>query len=611
MLRNFDLREIKGIKKKYLIIFFDLILFNLSFWISYNIRDDLFLIPTKNQFIHLLIGNLIFFFSYSYFEMNNFVTRYFDISYIKSFIKFLSIFLIIYFLVSYFYQMNGIPRSSPLIITLVYFSLIVVSRYLILSIFNYKKVKNKKKIIVIGDGEKAYNFYNSISINSNIEIIAFFSDNKNMLGRKIGDIEINSVDDIRKFNLKKISKVIIASNKISIKKVRTIINYFKKKKKNIFFYNEQNLNFISSEIDVANTYLNERDIDFFYKENSKIFNNSIILVTGAGGSIGSELSKQICQFKPKKIILFENSEINLFNIINEVNRIKDNETEIEGVLGNINNFSFLRSIFIKHKPKIVFHAAAVKHVSIAEKNLFQCVETNVIGSKNVLILSKDYKVNKFLLISTDKAVKPSNYMGMTKRVAELMMLHFQKQTKDTSYSAVRFGNVANSSGSVFPIWQNQIKQSNKITITDPEATRFLMSISEAVNLVLDTTILSNNGEIFVLDMGKPKKIIELANFFLEQNGLKIKDDKNPHGDIEYDIIGLRPGEKKHEELFYEKNFKKTINPYIFNSNEQIKIENFDLENFLDKLKEYISKSDTKSIESNLKKIIFLNNNLYN
>ena len=192
-----------------------------------------------------------------------------------------------------------------------------------------------------------------------------------------------------------------------------------------------------------------------------------------------------------------------------------------------------------------------------------------------------------------------------------MMLHFQKQTKDTSYSAVRFGNVANSSGSVFPIWQNQIKRSNKITITDPEATRFLMSISEAVNLVLDTTILSNNGEIFVLDMGKPKKIIELANFFLEQNGLKIKDDKNPHGDIEYDIIGLRPGEKKHEELFYEKNFKKTINPYIFNSNEQIKIENFDLENFLDTLKEYISKSDTKSIESNLKKIIILNNNFYN
>lgn len=611
MLRNFDLREIKGIKKKYLIIFFDLILFNLSFWISYNIRDDLFLIPTKNQLIHLLIGNLIFFFSYSYFEMNNFVTRYFDISYIKSFIKFLSIFFIIYFLVSYFYQMNGIPRSSPLIITLVYFSLIVVSRYLILSIFNYKKVKNKNKIIVIGDGEKAYNFYNSISINSNIEIIAFFSDNKNMLGRKIGDIEINSVDDIRKFNFKKISKVIIASNKISIKKVRTIINYFKKKKKNIFFYNEQNLNFISSEIDAANTYSNERDIDFFYKENSKIFNNSIILVTGAGGSIGSELSKQICQFKPKKIILFENSEINLFNIINEVNRIKDNETEIEGVLGNINNFSFLRSIFIKHKPNIVFHAAAVKHVSIAEKNLFQCVETNVIGSKNILILSKDYKVNKFILISTDKAVKPSNYMGMTKRVAELMMLHFQKQTKDTSYSAVRFGNVANSSGSVFPIWQNQIKRSNKITITDPEATRFLMSISEAVNLVLDTTILSNNGEIFVLDMGKPKKIIELANFFLEQNGLKIKDDKNPHGDIEYDIIGLRPGEKKHEELFYEKNFKKTINPYIFNSNEQIKIENFDLENFLDTLKEYISKSDTKSIESNLKKIIILNNNFYN
>ena len=611
MSRNFDLREIKGIKKKYLIIFFDLIVFNVSFWISYNIRDDLFLIPTKNQFIHLLIGNFIFFFLYIYFEMNNFVTRYFDITYIKSFIKFLSIFFIIYFLISYFYQMNGIPRSSPLIITLVYFSLVVVSRYLILNIFKYKDVKNKKKIIVIGDGEKAYNFYNSLSLNLNIEIIAFVSDNKNMLGRKIGDIEIISIDNIRQFNLNKISKVIIASNKISTKKIRIAINYFKEKKINIFFYNEQNLNFTSSEIDVANTYLNERDIDFFYKENSKVFKNSNILITGAGGSIGSELSKQLCQFKPKKIVLFENSEINLFNILNDVNRIKDKNTVVEGVLGNINKFSFLKSIFITHKPNIVFHAAAVKHVSIAEKNLFQCAETNIIGSKNIMILSKEYKIKKFILISTDKAVKPTNYMGMTKRVAELMMLYFQKKTKDTSFSAVRFGNVANSSGSVFPIWQNQIKQSNKITITDPQATRFLMSISEAVNLVLDTTILSKNGEIFVLDMGKPKKIIELANFFLEQNGLKIKDKKNPYGDIEYDIIGLRPGEKKHEELFYENNFQKTINPYIFNSNEKLKIENFELGIFLEKFDEYISKSDTESIKSNLKKIIFLNNSNYN
>ena len=611
MLRSFDLREIKGIKKKYLIIFFDIILFNASFWISYNIRDDLFLIPTKNQFIHLLIGNFLFLFFYIYFEMNNFVTRYFDLDYIKSFIKFLSIFFLIYFSISFFYQMNGIPRSSPLIISLVYFSLVVVTRYLILNIFKYNDVKNKKKIVVIGDGEKAYNFYKSLSLNPNLEIVAFVSDNRAMLGRKIGNIEIISIDNIDQFDSNKISKAVIASNKISTKKIRIISNYFKKKNINIFFYNEQNLNFISSEIDVANTYINERDIDFFYKENSKIFKNSNILITGAGGSIGSELSKQICQFNPRKIILFENSEINLFNIINEVNRIKDKNTLVESVLGNINNLSFLKSIFVEHKPNIVFHAAAVKHVSIAEKNLFQCAETNIIGSKNVMTLSEEYKIKKFILISTDKAVKPSNYMGMTKRVAELMMLYFQKKTNNTSFCAVRFGNVANSSGSVFPIWQNQIKHSNKITITDPEATRYLMSISEAVNLVLDTTILSKNGEIFVLDMGKPKKIIELANYFLIQNGLKIKDEKNPDGDIEYDVIGLRPGEKKHEELFYENNFQKTINPYIFNSNEKIKIENFELTYFLEEFEQNIFKSDTKSLESSLKKIIFLNNCNYN
>ena len=164
MLKSFDLREIKGFKKIFN-NFFDIILFNASFWISYNIRDDLFLIPTKNQFIHLLIGNFLFLFFYIYFEMNNFVTRYFDLDYIKSFIKFLSIFFLIYFSISFFYQMNGIPRSSPLIISLVYFSLVVVTRYLILNIFKYNDVKNKKKIVVIGDGEKAYNFYKSLSLN--------------------------------------------------------------------------------------------------------------------------------------------------------------------------------------------------------------------------------------------------------------------------------------------------------------------------------------------------------------------------------------------------------------------------------------------------------------
>jgi FlaA1/EpsC-like NDP-sugar epimerase len=598
-----NLNTIRGKNKKILIIIFDILLFNISYWLSYNIRDEIFIIPNSNQLIHLSIGNFIFVALYLYFEINNFVTRYFDFIYIKQFIKFLLIFFALYFFISITYQLNTVSRSSPIIITLVYFSLVIVSRFVILTTLNHNQNKIKDKSIVIGDGDKVYNFQN-FSIKNKLEVIAFFSKNKNMLGRKISNINIYSLSKIENFlSNNKIERAIIASDQFTTSKLRKltkILNHFNIR---AFHYNEQNEDIAIDQINKSNDKFSFREIEFFFKKNSREFHNSTILITGAGGSIGSELSKQLLQFKPKKIILFELSEINLFNINRELEQLRTNNTKIISILGNVNNLNYLDAIFGKYKPDLVYHAAAVKHVVIAENNPLQCIKTNVIGTKNVMFLSNKYLIKKFILISTDKAVNPINVMGSSKRVAEIILKYYQSKKTNTIFTAVRFGNVANSSGSVFPIWRNQIKKYKKITITDPKATRYLMSIKEAVSLVLDASILGSKGKIFVLDMGKPFKIIDLAKIFLKNYGLKLKDSKNQTGQISYEIIGLRPGEKKHEELFYGKNYTKTLNSYIYDSNEKSLQKNNDIKIFLDKLDKILIDNNDKDYKKLIKNLI--------
>ena len=423
-----------------------------------------------------------------------------------------------------------------------------------------------------------------------------------MLGRKVSNIDILSLFKIEDYlSNNKIEKAIIASNQFSVSKIRKLSKILNKYKLHVFNLNDHGENITIEQTANSNDKLSLREIEFFYKKNSREFENSKILITGAGGSIGSELSKQLLKFKPKKILLLELSEIGLFNINRELNQMNINNTEITSILGDVNNFSFLENIFKIYKPNIVYHTAAVKHVTIAENNPLQCAKTNIIGSRNVMSLSNKYQIKKFILISTDKAVDPINIMGSSKRVAEIILKYYQSKKTKTIFSAVRFGNVANSSGSVFPIWRNQIQKFKKITITDPKATRYLMSIREAVNLVLDASILGKKGKIFVLDMGSPIKIIDLARIFLKNNRLQLKEPKNPNGQISYEIIGLRPGEKKHEELFYGKNYIKTINPYIYDSNESFLPKNHEIPKFIDKLQKVLinnNKIECKKIIKN-------------
>jgi FlaA1/EpsC-like NDP-sugar epimerase len=264
------------------------------------------------------------------------------------------------------------------------------------------------------------------------------------------------------------------------------------------------------------------------------------LVTGAGGSIGSELCRQIAKFKPQEIILLDHNENDVYFLDVEL-RTKYPKLQFKTIIGDIKDIGLLKRIFSHYKPQVVFHSAAHKHVPLMEENPIAAVKNNVIGSRNLIYAAEHYKLERFILISTDKAVNPTSIMGMTKRIAEMILQAKAKNSK-TKFMAVRFGNVIGSSGSVVPLFKKQIEEGGPVTVTDPEAKRYFMSVTEAVSLVLQAGAIGRGGEIFILDMGEQIKIIDIAKNLVALSGLKL--DK----DISIEFVGLRPAEKLSEEI---------------------------------------------------------------
>ena len=318
--------------------------------------------------------------------------------------------------------------------------------------------------------------------------------------------------------------------------------------------------------------------------------NKVICITGAGGSIGSELCRQLLTLKPRKLILIDQSEFNLYKIIDELNSEGFSQIELRPVLNNISNINQLKELFSEEKIDLVFHSAAYKHVPIVEKNPMIGVLNNVISTKLICEASLLTHVDTVLLVSTDKAVRPTNVMGVSKRLAELVIQAYAEKTKEelclTKFSMVRFGNVLNSSGSVVPLFKKQISSGGPVTLTHKEIIRYFMTIEEASNLLIQAALLAKGGDLFLLDMGEPVKIYDLAVKMIKLSGLKLKDKNNPRGDIEIIFTGLRSGEKLYEELLIDAESIKTPHPLIYTANEKFYSSNelfpliFQLENLI-------------------------------
>lgn len=330
-----------------------------------------------------------------------------------------------------------------------------------------------------------------------------------------------------------------------------------------------------------------------------------VLVTGAGGSIGSELCRQIIDNAPAMIFLLDHSEYALYAIHRELTLLATREAlnvEIVPVLGSVAVPNLVEHVFESHEPEVVFHAAAYKHVPLVEENVVEAVRNNVLGTANIALAALRHDVEHVVLISTDKAVRPTSIMGTTKRLAEQVLQALAAKNTKTCFSMVRFGNVLGSSGSVVPLFRAQAHAGGPVTITHREMTRYFMVIPEAAQLVIQAGAMARGGEVFLLDMGEPVKIIDLARSVIALSGLTVRDSDNPDGDVEIREVGLRPGEKLYEELLIDTTSEPSDHPLIMKANESF-LPWDKLEPALDRLAVLIDANDTQGLIAELKHLV--------
>jgi FlaA1/EpsC-like NDP-sugar epimerase len=342
------------------------------------------------------------------------------------------------------------------------------------------------------------------------------------------------------------------------------------------------------------------------KPNKQLFerniSNKVVMVTGAGGSIGSELCRQILLLKPRMLVLFEVSEPSLYQIDQELKVINEFNIEVCPILGTVTDKERTLKLCEYYGVQTIYHAAAYKHVPIVEYNSSQGIFNNTIGTMLLAEAAIASNVETFVLISTDKAVRPTNFMGASKRVAEMVLQAFAEQTHNTCFTMVRFGNVLDSSGSVIPLFKKQIKEGGPLTLTHPDIVRYFMMIPEAVGLVIQAGAMAEGGEVFVLDMGEPVRIYDLAVKMINLSGLELLDENNPEGDIEIHYTGLRPGEKLYEELLIDGKFSETENKLIMRTEEEM-LPWDRLEPILTEIHNKGSYTNTKKLIELIKKIV--------
>ena len=479
-----------------------------------------------------------------------------------------------YFAIISIYGIQGIPRSIGIIQPLLLFFGIsgsrIIIKYLFINTFSSKNFKNKKKILIYGAGSAGRQLLASLENNPEMKVAGFLDDNQLFHGQTIlGQTVFDPSKIDRLINLKDIDQILLALPSISRKKRNQILDDLNNHKIKV-----KTLPSIQDIVDGKISVTDIKDLtieDLLSREQvrpnlkllSKNISSKVVLVTGAGGSIGSELCRQIIKLKPQKLLLLELNEFALYNISEELKNLKLS-FKIIPLLINIQNLSRLNVVFKTFKIDTVYHAAAYKHVPLVEENICEGVKNNVFGTYLIAQAAIQHKVSNFVLISSDKAVRATNIMGASKRLAEICVqaLYNDNKYKHTKFAIVRFGNVLHSSGSVIPKFKKQIKQGGPVSLTHPEVTRYFMTTTEASQLVIQAGAMSRDCEVFILDMGKSVKIKDLIYKMIKLSGLTVKNAENFEGDIEVKITGLRPGEKLYEELLLGDNPQKTYHERI-------------------------------------------------
>ena len=510
----------------------------------------------------------------------------------------------IYFIGFSFFFNFQVPRTVPVIYFCISLLLVGGSRLIVRAIVGKLIMRRKENVVIYGAGSAGRQLATALANGPEYAPVAFIDDDIKKQNTFVQGLNVFSPQNIAAVvRSKHVSKILLALPSASRNRRKEILNNIEKYKLQVMTIPGM------ADLVAGNTSLEQiKEVgveDLLGRDpvepNTELMSanirNKVVLVSGAGGSIGSELCRQIVKNSPTKLVLFELSEYGLYAIEKELkDYVFQNSLNIEivPILGSIQNFKLISMTLSSFKVQTIYHAAAYKHVPLVEHNVIEGVKNNIFGTSNIARAAIENNVETFVLISTDKAVRPTNVMGTTKRMAELVLQALSDTQKTTRFTMVRFGNVLGSSGSVVPLFRQQIKQGGPITLTHKDITRYFMTIPEAAQLVIQAGAMGKGGDVFVLDMGEPVKIMDLATKMVHLSGLEVKSSKQPEGDIEIQCTGLRPGEKLYEELLIGDNVVGTDHQRIMSAHE-VKMPWDELEQILFELKSSCDLNDHHSI----------------
>ena len=604
--------------KRLVVVASDVFLALLSTWLAYTLRLDTPHWPIAEQWYVYLIAPVLFIPVFFRFGLYRAIFRYTGQAALTATAKAVAVYGAVLSVILFTQRWPDVPRSLGILQPLIFFLLVGASRAFArfwLAGLALSGALPSGSFLIFGAGTAGVQTASALAVSGQFELVGFVDDDAFKVGRSINGVPVfapQSIPDLVNRGL--VTDILLALPSASRARRKEIIESLRSIPVHIRTLPDW-ADLASGRVTTQD--FQELDIEDLLGRDPVPPNRDLlarnlvgksVLVTGAAGSIGSELCRQIVQERPRQLLLLDHSEFGLYTIHQELLALaasRSPELELVPLLGSVTDATRLAEICHGYKPHTVYHAAAYKHVPLVESNPAQGIFNNVFGTLHTARAALASGVSNFVLVSTDKAVRPTNVMGASKRMAELVLQALATdaaQAGTTCFSMVRFGNVLDSSGSVVPLFRQQIASGGPLTVTHPEVTRYFMTISEAAQLVLQAAAMAGGGEVFVLDMGEPVKILDLARRMVELSGLQLRSADHPAGDIEIVITGLRPGEKLYEELLLGDNPIPTVHPRIMKAREE-GLDWAALQPRLDALQRAVVQSDVDAIKAVLRQCV--------
>jgi len=601
--------------KRSIVLTVDILLCILTFWLAYYLRLGEFIEMSENTFLSALISVVIALPIFIISGLYRTIFRHTGWPVLQMIVKATFAYSMMFAFVVAFVGVRDIPHTigfiQPILMLLFVGSTRLIANYWLGDEYrNIIKRTHRSKVLVYGAGHNGRQLCSALQTSYELQVVGFLDDDERLIGRSLNGLRIHNT-----FNLNNlvtsldIKYVLIAISNLNRKRRNEILNQIELSRVSVRFL--PNLTDLARG-KIAFSNLREFDVEDLLGREPVIPNHDLIvknlrgkvvMVTGAGGSIGSELCRQILSTKPSKLLLVEQSEYALYTIHQELQeKLHDHDVDLLPVLASVQDTQRIKDVLFSWHPDTIFHAAAYKHVPLVELNPLEGIKNNSIGTLRIALAAVENGVSNFVLISTDKAVRPANIMGVSKRLAEMSLQALANNNHKTKFSIVRFGNVLDSSGSVVPKFRQQIREGGPIKLTHLEIRRFFMTLSEASQLVIQAGAMAEGGEVFVLDMGEPVKIIDLARRMIQLSGLTVRDEKTPNGEIEIEVTGLRAGEKLVEELLIAGNSEPTLHKRILRAHEEF-IPWRELQDKIRELETAIDLNDFTMIETLLQQLV--------